>query len=216
MNSSPDTPSGDLRRLPGFYRRWDLTEVLELHPNCQIEDAGNHADGTPLVAVFSSEPAAPGTDRLVQMPVGELATLPASELFRLQREVDEALRRAKLADAWLDGALSLRYSARAHQARAVDLKDTGTVRFDDNGVTVVADLPKRVKWNQQRLKELVDLIGSQWGENPTDYVKVKFEVSERAYEAWPPKLRELFTPARIVETGRPSYDLIPPGEGRRA
>ena len=155
-------------------------------------------------------------DNLVRTPVGEIAALPSGELAHLQRDMAETLRKAKLAAAWLDGALSLRYSARAYQARAVDLKDTGTVRFDDNGVTVVADLPKRVKWNQQRLKELVDLIGSQWGENPADYVKVKFEVSERAYEAWPPKLRELFTPARIVETGRPSYDLIPPGEGRRA
>ena len=80
---------------------------------------------------------------------------------------------------------------------------------------VVADLPKRVKWDQKRLSEIVELIGSQWGENPADYVKVKLEVSERAYEAWPAKLRELFTPARTVETGRPSYDLIPPDQGRR-
>ena len=155
-------------------------------------------------------------EALVHLPVADLVSLPPEELARLQQEADAALRKARAAVAWLDGALTLRYSARAHQARATDLKDTGTVRFDDNGVTVVADLPKRVKWNQQRLKELVDLIGSQWGENPADYVKVKFEVSELAYEAWPPKLRELFTPARIVETGRPSYDLIPPGEGRRA
>ena len=49
----------------------------------------------------------------------------------------------------------------------------------------MADLPKRVKWDQQRLKEVVELIRSGWGEDPADYVKVKFEVSERAYEAWP-------------------------------
>ena len=207
MNSSPDTPSGDLRRLPGFYRRWDLTEVLELHPNCQIEDAGNHADGTPLVAVFSSEPAAPGTDRLVQMPVGELATLPASELFRLQREVNEALRRAKLADAWLDGALSLRYSARAHQARAVDLKDTGTVRFDDNGVTLVADLPKKIDWDQDALSGVVDLLTAE-GEDPRHYVEITFKVSERRYASWPPHIRKVFEAARTVRTGKESFQLI--------
>ena len=85
-----------------------------------------------------------------------------------------------------------------------------TVRFEDNGFIVVADLPKRVKWDQQRLKELVDLIRSGWGEDPSDYVKLKFEVSERAYESWPARLKELFTPARTVETGKPAYELIPP------
>ena len=94
-------------------------------------------------------------------------------------------------------------------------KDTGTVRFEDNGFIVVADLPKRVKWDQHRLKEVVELIRSGWGENPADYVKVKFEVSERAYDAWPARLKELFVGARTVETGRPSYDLLPP-DGRRA
>lgn len=212
MNSSPDTPSGDLRRLPGFYRRWDLTEVLELHPNCQIEDAGNHADGTPLVAVFSSEPAAPGTDRLVQMPVGELATLPASELFRLQREVDEALRRAKLADAWLDGALSLRYSARAHQARATDLKDMGTVRFEDNGVTVVADLPKKIDWDQDALSGVVELLTAE-GENPRHYVEITFKVSERRYAAWPPHIRKVFEAARTVQAGAQSFRLTTDSAG---
>ena len=212
MNSSPDTPSGDLRRLPGFYRRWDLTEVLELHPNCQIEDAGNHADGTPLVAVFSSEPAAPGTDRLVQMPVGELATLPASELFCLQREVDEALRRAKLAVAWLDGALSLRYSARAHQARATDLKDMGTVRFDDNGVTVVADLPKKIDWDQDALSGVVELLTAE-GENPRHYVEITFKVSERRYAAWPPHIRKVFEAARTVQAGAQSFRLTTDSAG---
>lgn len=210
MNSPTDTPSGDLRRLPGLYRRWDLTEVLEQHPNCQIEDAGNHADGTPLVAVFSSEPVARGTDRLVQMPVGELAALPATELVRLQREVDDALRKAKLVANWLEGALSHRYSARAHQTRAASLKDTGTVRFEDNGVTVVADLPKRVDWDQDTLAGVVELLSAE-GEDVRHYVEITFKVSERHYGAWPPHIRKVFEPARTVRTGKETFQLIASG-----
>lgn len=150
------------------------------------------------------------------MAVGELAVLPAATLANLRDELQQVIEQAQRLDDKLDAALDCRYGPRARQARSELEKDTGTVRFEDNGFIVVADLPKRVKWNQQRLKELVELIGSQWGENPADYVKVKFEVSERAYEAWPPKLKELFTPARTVETGRPSYDLIPPEHGRPA
>jgi len=45
-----------LMRLPGLYRRWELTEVFEPNRNYQIEDAGAHADGTPLLAVYVSDP----------------------------------------------------------------------------------------------------------------------------------------------------------------
>ena len=147
---------------------------------------------------------------ITKLTVQELAGLPSADLARLQREAEAGLQKAKSLGAWLEGALSIRYRDRAQQARAEQDKDTGTVRFEDNGVTVVADLPKRVKWDQQRLKELVELIASTWGEDPSDYVNVKFDVSERAYEAWPPRLKELFTPARTVETGKPAYELIPP------
>jgi hypothetical protein len=224
MNPSTEPPSGEPRRLPGLYRRWELTEVLEQHGNCQVEDAGTHADGTPLVAVFFTE-SLPGSlagnltgaslNRLLHVPVGEIAVLPAAELASLQRKADASLRSAKSVADWINGALDIRYGARARQLRASQEKDTGAIRFEDNGFTVVADLPKRVKWDQQRLGELVELIRSGWGENPAHYVKVKFEVSERAYEAWPPMLKELFTPARTVETGKASYELVQI-DGRRA
>jgi hypothetical protein len=145
----------------------------------------------------------------------QVAGLPAAELARLQQEADAGLHHAKSIVASLGDALDHRYGQRARQARAAQAKDTGTVRFEDNGFTVVADLPKRVKWDQRRLGELAELIRSSWGENPADYVKVKFEVSERAYEAWPPILQEIFTPARTVETGKASYELVHI-DGRRA
>jgi hypothetical protein len=153
-------------------------------------------------------------EELRNLTVQEIADLPVFTLFRLQGTAEANLRHAKALADWLDGALAIRYGDRARRVRASHDKDTGTVRFEDNGFTVVADLPKRVKWDQRRLAELVELIRSTWGEDPANYVKTKFEVSERAYEAWPPMLREMFTPARSVETGKPSYDLLPP-DGRR-
>ncbi len=149
-------------------------------------------------------------DNLQNLTVQQIASLPAADLARLQQEATAGFSKAKAVVDWLDGALSLRYKARA-QAE----KDTGTVRFEDNGFTVVAELPKRVKWDQQRLKEIADLIATSWGENPADYVKVKFDVSERAYASWPQRLKELFTPARTVETGKASYELVHI-DGRRA
>ena len=146
-------------------------------------------------------------DNLVRTPVGEIAALPSGELAHLQRDMAETLRKAKLAAAWLDGALSLRYSARAYQARAVDLKDTGTVRFDDNGVTLVADLPKKIDWDQDALSGVVDLLTAE-GEDPRHYVEITFKVSERRYAAWPPHIRKVFEAARTVRTGKESFELI--------
>lgn len=57
MNSKADPPPADLKRIPGLYRRWELTEVFEPNRNYQIEDAGTHADGTPLLAIYVAEPA---------------------------------------------------------------------------------------------------------------------------------------------------------------
>ena len=159
---------------------------------------------------FPRSASSPTLGNLPGSTVKELANLPAADLARLKTEAEAGLRNAKAVVDWINAALDYRYGPRARQARAAQDKDTGTVRFEDNGFIIVAELPKRVKWDQQRLKELVELIRSGWGEDPADYVKVKFEVSERAYESWPARLKELFTPARTVETGKPSYELIPP------
>jgi hypothetical protein len=57
MNRTADLSLEDFRRLPGLYRRWGLTDVCESNRNYQIEDAGTHADGTPLLAIYVSDPA---------------------------------------------------------------------------------------------------------------------------------------------------------------
>jgi len=44
----------ELMRVPGFYRPWELPQLLRLNEAFQIEDAGAHSDGTPLLAVYSS------------------------------------------------------------------------------------------------------------------------------------------------------------------
>lgn len=54
MITTPDHMPVDLKRLPGLYRRWELNEVLEPDRNYQIEDAGSHADGTPLLALYAT------------------------------------------------------------------------------------------------------------------------------------------------------------------
>jgi hypothetical protein len=57
MNCNADQSLEKFKRLPGLYRRWELNEVCEPNRNYQIEDAGPHADGTPLLAIYVAEQA---------------------------------------------------------------------------------------------------------------------------------------------------------------
>ncbi|MCA3575511.1 MAG: hypothetical protein IOC86_16450, partial [Aestuariivirga sp.] len=92
-------------------------------------------------------------------------------------------------------------------ARADAGKDFGVVRFTDGDVTVVADLPKKVEWDQRELAELVDRIKAE-GDDPSDYVEVSFRVSERKYTAWPTPIRNAFERARTVRTGKETFELM--------
>lgn len=151
---------------------------------------------------------APTPDDLVRLDVAEIAQLPVDLLAILQREVDERLKQAKAAKARLDGALTIRYATRAEEERRARCKDTGAVRFDDGDFTVVADLPKRVEWDQEQLAAMVERIRAA-GDDPSQYVDVTYKVPERKYAAWPESIRQGFEPARTVRTGALKVELLP-------
>ena len=155
-----------------------------------------------------SIPNRPSLADLARMPIGEIVALSGETLALLQEEAEEALRRAKAAKDWLDGALERKYGALAAEHRRTEGKDTGTVRFDDGAVTVVADLSKKVEWDQTQLAAIVERIRTGGGE-PGEYVETSFKVSERKYGAWPAHIRTAFEPARTVKTGKPTFVLKP-------
>lgn len=103
-------------------------------------------------------PNRPHLGDLPTMPIGEIAASPAAVLALLQDEAEEASRAARHLADWLNGAIALRYGDRAAAARRAEGKDTGAVRFDDDEVMVIADLPKKVDWDQAELATLVSAI----------------------------------------------------------
>lgn len=145
-------------------------------------------------------------DDLRNMQIGEIVALSAEQLALLQDAANEVLRSAKTTSDWLEGAITLKYTDRAVMARMEASKDTGTVRFDDGAVTVIADLPKRVDWDQDKLAALVERIRAE-GDDPAEYVDVAIKVPERKFAAWPSHIRSAFEDARTVRTGKPSFRL---------
>ena len=147
------------------------------------------------------------TEQIRDLAVAEIADLSAPELACLLDDLGTQKAALRRIEDKLDAALDRRYGARAGQCRAEAGKDTGTVRFDDNGFVVIADLPKRVKWDQDKLRHAAEIIRQSWGDDPADYVKIKLDVAEAAFANWPRPVRELFLPARTVETGKASYRI---------
>ncbi len=162
----------------------------------------------------ASIPNRPTLDTIRHLPVGEVMTLPPEHLALLQTDAREASDAAKRMMDWIEGAIALRYEQRAVAARATAGKDTGTVRFLDGSVEVTADLPKKVEWDQTRLTALAEQI-RRGGEDPGEYVEISFKVAERAYVAWPERIRSAFAPARTVRTGKPTYRLTILSESER-
>ncbi len=150
---------------------------------------------------------APRVDDLTSMPPQEIAALPVELLAVLQHEIDEALKRIKSAKARFDGALTHRYATRSAEERQFQMKDTGTVRFDDGDFTIVADLPKRISWDQARLAAMVArMIKSK--DDPAQYIDIAYKVPERKYTAWPEHLRRDFEAARTVRPGSLKIELV--------
>ncbi len=150
----------------------------------------------------------PQLQDLPDLPPQEIAALPADVLAGLQCESDAALKQAKAAKARLDAALVLKYGEEAAEARRVAGKDTGTVRLIDGDITVVADLPKRVEWDQARLATMVERIRAA-GDDPSEYVEISFRIAEHKYAAWPTAIREGFEPARTVNTSTLKVTIAP-------
>lgn len=76
----------------------------------------------------------------------------------------------------------------------IPLDKTGTVNLD--GVKV--KIPKNVKWDQEILSNLYKEIG----DTANEYIDVVYKVKEAAYNNWPIDVKDHFTPARTVSTGK--------------
>ena len=143
---------------------------------------------------------------LQSMDVPQIACLPVDQLAALAEDIDEMKAEAKRLGDLMSLALHQRFGDAATTLRRTEGKDTGRVRITENGCEVIADLAKKVSWDQSRMTEALATLRA-WGESPADYVTTEMSVPESRFTAWPPRIRALFEPARTVAAGRPSYTL---------
>lgn len=154
-------------------------------------------------------------NQLREWPPGKMAAQPIEVLSALADSLADMKTFVADAEARLNAGLDLRFGERARQLRAVDGKDSGRVRLGDGLFVIVADVPKRIDWDQGKLAAIVSRI-RQSGDDPAEFVRTSYEVSERAYTAWPSAIRRLFEPARTVRLGKPRYAIESRRQGEAA
>ena len=148
----------------------------------------------------------PSFNDLADLPLGEIAAFPPDLLLALQEAVLAETARIKRLRDRLEAGIAQRYGDAAAAERTAQGKTTGTVRIFDGDIVVVAELPKKVSWDQDRLASMAERI-REAGDDPTDYLEIAYRVPERRFGAWPDALREGFVAARSETTAKPVYRL---------
>ncbi len=148
---------------------------------------------------------------IAEMSVSQLATLPAQQLVEVDTNLDQAIAWLKAARTKLDGALDQRFGAQGRESLNASGRDFGTAHVKADGLHVKFDLPKKVSWDQKKLKTIAERIVAS-GEAVESYLDVKLSVPESRYTNWPPSLQQQFADARTVEAGKPSFHISPESE----
>jgi len=147
---------------------------------------------------------------LADLPIGDIAALPPEILCDLQDAAADAAAHLKRLRERLEAGIAQRYGAQAEAARMEQGKSSGTVRVEDGDFVIVADLPKKVTWNQDHLARMALRIADA-GEYPAAYLEITYRVPERRFTAWPDALRDGFAAARTETTAKPTFRLEPRG-----
>ena len=148
----------------------------------------------------------PKFDDLDRLSIGEIADMPPDLLYALQEAAASETARIKRLKDRFEAALAQRYGAATEAERSAQGKTSGTVRIEDASVVVIADLPKKVAWDQDRLAAMAARIAAS-GDDPAEYLEIAYRVSERRFGAWPEAMREGFAAARTETTGKPVFRL---------
>jgi hypothetical protein len=140
------------------------------------------------------------------MSIAQLASLPTQQLYEVDTNLDQAIAWLRSARTKVDAALDQRFGAQGREALRDTGRDFGTSHLKADGLHVKFELPKKVSWDQKKLKAIAERIVAS-GEAVESYLDVKLAVSESRYTNWPPALQQQFADARTVEAGKATFEL---------
>jgi DNA-directed RNA polymerase specialized sigma24 family protein len=134
----------------------------------------------------------------------EISALEVYDLMDLSDQVAKLVNHTKELKEKLEDGLNLRFSEAVKNNLRSENKDTGTIRFFDGVFQIVAEVPKKVTWDAEKMEELIKRIPD---ERRKDIVKISYSIEERKYSALPCEYQELFREARTITPGKTKFQI---------
>jgi DNA-directed RNA polymerase specialized sigma24 family protein len=134
----------------------------------------------------------------------EISALEVHDLMDLNDQVAKLISHTKELKEKLDDGLNLRFSEAVKNNLRSENKDTGTTRFFDGAFQIIAEVPKKVTWDAEKMEELVKRIPD---DRRKDIVKISYSIEERKYSALPFEYQELFREARTITPGKTKFQI---------
>lgn len=141
--------------------------------------------------------------------VKELSELAVYDLADLSEQVAKLVSHAKELKEKLEDALNLRFSETIKENLRKENKDTGTIKFIENGFQISAEVPKKVTWDSGKISEIIKNIPE---EKRKAIIKTTHVIDERKYAQLSPQDKELFADARTVTPGKTRFQISLPDE----
>ncbi|GHU19891.1 hypothetical protein FACS189472_10320 [Alphaproteobacteria bacterium] len=135
----------------------------------------------------------------------EISALDVYDLMDLHDQVTKLTSHAKELKEKLDDGLNLRFAESVKNSLQRENKDTGTTRFFDGAFQIIADVPKKVTWDSEKMEELVKRVPE---DRRRAFVKVVYSIEERKYSALPYEYQELFKEARTITPGKTKFQIV--------
>lgn len=134
----------------------------------------------------------------------ELSKLDVADLMDLNDQITNLNSQVKEMKQKLDDGLNLRFAEAARSNLQGSGKDTGTARFFDGTYQIIAEIPKKVTWDTEKMEEIIKKISK---ERKEDLIKITYSVDERKYLSLPPEWQSVFKEARTVTPGKARYQI---------
>jgi hypothetical protein len=134
----------------------------------------------------------------------EISQLEVYDLMDLSDQVAKLTSHAKEMKEKLEDGLNLKFSEAVKNNLRSENKDTGTTRFFDGAFQIIAEVPKKVTWDQEKMEELIKRIPD---ERRKAMVKITYAIEERKYAELPHEYQELFREARMITPGKIRYQI---------
>lgn len=83
---------------------------------------------------------------------------------------------------------------------------SGTANVVIGDAKIKVTIGKKVTYDQYGLRKAFYVLKDK-GQNPEEYISVKYDVSESKYKEWPSDLKDVFKAYRTVEPTKPKIEV---------